>query len=101
DPLGIMTRSFIGPETLLWGNDYPHGDSIFPHSRQVLSEILSDCTPEERWLMTVKNVIELYDLPFPVEGPAQASINAVPTPETKPWRNALPLPEVEIATPMH
>ena len=38
DPLGIMTRDFIGPETLLWGNDYPHGDSVFPHSRQVLAK---------------------------------------------------------------
>ena len=69
DPIGIMTREWIGSETLIWGNDYPHGDSVFPHSQQVLNEILSDCTPEERWQMTVKNVVELYDLPFKLEGP--------------------------------
>ena len=100
DPLGIMTRSFIGTETLLWGNDYPHGDSIFPHSRQVLSEILADCTPEERWQMTVGNVVRLYNLPFELAGPDQASINAVPTPERKTWRNAMPLPETTLATPL-
>jgi hypothetical protein len=100
DPLGIMTRSFIGTETMLWGNDYPHGDSVFPHSRQVLSEILGECTPEERWQMTVKNVVELYHLPFEITGPDQASINAVATPQVKTWRNAMPLPEVTMATPM-
>ncbi len=39
DPLGIMTRDFIGTDTMMWGNDYPHGDSIFPHSQRVLGEI--------------------------------------------------------------
>ncbi|MCH7713538.1 MAG: amidohydrolase [Chloroflexi bacterium] len=90
DPLGIMTRDFIGTETMMWGSDYPHGDSVFPHSMQVLSEILSDCTPEERYQMTVKNVVELYKLPFQLEGPDQATINSIPTPEVKTWRNAMP-----------
>ncbi|HEU5402936.1 MAG TPA: amidohydrolase family protein [Terriglobales bacterium] len=100
DPLGIMTRDFIGTETMMWGNDYPHGDSVFPHSRQVLSEILSDCTDEERWQLTVKNVVDLYDLPFELEGPNQASINAIPTPEVKTWRNAMPLTDVTMSTPL-
>jgi len=90
DPLGIMTRDFIGTSTMMWGSDYPHGDSVFPHSRQVLSEILSDCTPEERYEMTVKNVVELYDLPFQLEGPEQAMVNSIPTPSVKTWRNAMP-----------
>ena len=100
DPLGIMTRDFIGTGTMLWGNDYPHGDSIFPHSQQVLSEILDECTPEERWKMTVKNVVELYDLPFKLEGPEQARINSVPTPSAKTWRNSMPLTQVTTSTPL-
>ena len=64
DAIGIMTRDIIGTNTLLWGNDYPHGDSVFPHSQEVLNRILQDCTPEERYEMTVKNVVKLYDLPF-------------------------------------
>jgi hypothetical protein len=100
DPLGIMTRSFIGTETLLWGNDYPHGDSVFPHSQRVLSEILSDCSPEERWQMTVKNVVELYNLPFDLQGPGQARINSAAIPTSKTWRNAMPLPEVTLSTPL-
>jgi hypothetical protein len=86
-----MTRDFIGTSTMMWGSDYPHGDSIFPHSQQVLSEILSDCTPEERYELTVKNVVELYNLPFELEGPDQAALNSIPTPEVKTWLNAMPL----------
>jgi hypothetical protein len=74
DPIGIRTRDFIGTNTLLWGSDYPHGDSIFPHSQKVLNQILQDCTPEERYEMTVKNVVELYNLPFTLEGPSQAKV---------------------------
>jgi predicted TIM-barrel fold metal-dependent hydrolase len=64
DEIGIKTRDIIGTSTMLWGSDYPHGDSVFPHSQEVLGRILADCTPEERHEMTVKNVVKLYDLPF-------------------------------------
>jgi uncharacterized protein len=66
DDIGIMTRHISGTNTLLWGNDYPHGDSIFPDSQNVLDRILRDCTPEERYEMTARNVVNLYNLPFEV-----------------------------------
>ena len=65
------------------GQRYPHGDSIFPHFQQVLSEIMSDCTPEERYELTVKYVAELYNLPFELEGQEQAALSSIPTPEVK------------------
>ncbi|MHB8573781.1 MAG: amidohydrolase family protein [Dehalococcoidia bacterium] len=66
DEIGIMTRYLSGTNTLMWGSDYPHGDSVFPESQPVLNRIMVDCTPEERYEMTVKNVVELYGLPFEV-----------------------------------
>jgi predicted TIM-barrel fold metal-dependent hydrolase len=66
DEIGVKTRNYSGSSTLMWGSDYPHGDSVFPHSQEVLGRILAECTPEERYEMTVKNVVELYDLPFEV-----------------------------------
>ena len=101
DPLGILTRDYVGVNTLMWGSDYPHGDSIFPHSRQVLSEILDPCSEDERWRMTVKNVVNLYKLPFELEGPQQAMVNHVPAPEVKTWRDALPLTQIDLTTPAH
>jgi predicted TIM-barrel fold metal-dependent hydrolase len=74
DPLGIRSRDFIGTETMLWGNDYPHGDSVFPNSQSVLTNILRDCTRDEIYQMTVKNVVDLYKLPFTLTGPQQSYI---------------------------
>lgn len=64
DDLAVRTRDVIDPSTLLWGSDYPHGDSIFPNSRPTLERILADCTPDERLAMTARNVVDLYQLPF-------------------------------------
>lgn len=64
DDLAVRTRDVIDPKTLLWGSDYPHGDSIFPNSQPTLARILDDCPPDERLAMTAKNVTELYKLPF-------------------------------------
>ena len=72
DPLGIRSRDFIGTNTILWGNDYPHGDSVFPNSQSVLTKLLKDCTREEIYDMTVKNVVDLYKLPFKLTGPQQS-----------------------------
>ena len=41
-------------------------------------------------MLPVKNVVELYDLPFKLEGPSQAAVNSLATPTVKTWRNALP-----------
>ncbi len=66
DEIGVQTRKYSGSSTLMWGSDYPHGDSVFPHSQEVIDRIMVDCTPEERFEMTVQNVVQLYDLPFEV-----------------------------------
>jgi predicted TIM-barrel fold metal-dependent hydrolase len=48
----------------MWGSDYPHGDSVFPDSQGVLDRIMEGVPADERYLMTAKNVVDLYDLPF-------------------------------------
>ena len=35
DEAGVRTRDLIGLECLLWGNDYPHHDAIWPHSMKM------------------------------------------------------------------
>ena len=34
DPLAIEVRHLTGTDCLLWGNDYPHPEGSFPHSRE-------------------------------------------------------------------
>jgi predicted TIM-barrel fold metal-dependent hydrolase len=64
DPIGIRTRDFIGVQNLMWGSDYPHGDSIFPESQPILDSLFSPDEEEDRFTVTVANVVKLYKLPF-------------------------------------
>jgi predicted TIM-barrel fold metal-dependent hydrolase len=62
DEIGILTRHRIGVDRMLWGNDYPHHDSIWPNSRQVIDHIMQDVPENEVKAMTWDNVMRLYDL---------------------------------------
>ena len=62
DTAALRTRDLIGEETLLWGSDYPHTDSTWPCSTQVLDEMFEDYSPETRDKITRTNVAKLYSL---------------------------------------
>ena len=61
DELGIALRHVIGVENILFGSDYPHRESTWPRSRQILSDVLSDCTDEEKHKIGYLNAAQLYD----------------------------------------
>ena len=62
DAVGIRLRDIIGADNLLWGSDYPHAESTFPRSRQILEEILADCTEEEKAKIAGENAARIYNL---------------------------------------
>ena len=62
DALGIRDRHIIGVDNLLWGSDYPHFESTFPKSRQIIDEILTDCTEEEKAKITGGNAARIFRL---------------------------------------
>ena len=64
DEIGIRTRDVVGVENLMWGNDYPHGDSIWPDSQNILDRIFEGVPAEDRYKITAANVCKLYNLPF-------------------------------------
>ena len=64
DRIGLLTRDVIGVDNLMWGSDYPHHDSIFPRSQEVLDQIFEGVSAEDRYRITVANCCELYSLPF-------------------------------------
>ena len=69
DEIGLATADYIGVDNLLWGSDYPHHDSIWPHSQEVLDRIFQrvpeDKREDYRQKMTVDNVCRLYGLALP------------------------------------
>ena len=60
DHLGVRDRHIIGVDNLMWGSDYPHSEGTFPYSRQVLDEILADCTEEEKVKIVGGNAKRVY-----------------------------------------
>ncbi len=62
DALGIRDRDIIGVDSLLWGSDYPHFASTFPRSREIIEEILVDCTEEEKAKIVGSNAARIYHL---------------------------------------
>ena len=62
DKMGIRNRDFIGVDNLLWGSDYPHPESTFPKSHEVIENILRDCTEEEKAKIVGGNAARIYHL---------------------------------------
>lgn len=62
DPYGLRMRDYYGVDGLLWGSDYPHTESTFPRSREILSEILAELTPGEIEKIVSTNVARIYDI---------------------------------------
>ena len=60
DDLGIQLRSRIGVDNLLWGSDYPHAESTFPRSREIVDHLLRDVPEEEKAKIAGGNTACLY-----------------------------------------
>ena len=62
DAVGIRLRDIIGVDNLMWGADYPHPESTWPKSREILAEILADCTEDEKAKIVGQNAARLYKI---------------------------------------
>lgn len=65
DPVGPLTLPYLGYDNLMWSSDYPHQNSTWPHSRQVIARDLAQLAPENRAKLLSGNVRRLYNLPVP------------------------------------
>ena len=48
DAVGIRLRDVIGVDNMMWGSDYPHSESTFPRSREILAGILAGLPADEQ-----------------------------------------------------
>jgi predicted TIM-barrel fold metal-dependent hydrolase len=62
DQPALLTRHLIGEDRLMWGSDYPHTDSTWPCSAEVLNEMFADHSGPARRAITRDNVATLYGL---------------------------------------
>ena len=52
----------IGADNLTWGWDYPHQESTFPRSHEILDRLLAGCTEAERAKIVAGNAARIYSL---------------------------------------
>ena len=60
DELGIRERALVGMDGLCWGSDYPHTESTFPRSQEIMGQRLRDVPPDEQRTIVAGNVARLY-----------------------------------------
>jgi predicted TIM-barrel fold metal-dependent hydrolase len=65
DRIGIRLRDAVGRESLLWASDYPHTDSTWPRSREVIARNFADVPSAELGPIVCENAARLYGLTVP------------------------------------
>ena len=62
DPFAAKFREEIGVDRLMWGSDFPHPSCTFPKTHEVLDEILTGFTSEERTKIVSGNTQRVYNI---------------------------------------
>jgi predicted TIM-barrel fold metal-dependent hydrolase len=65
DRIGIEARERIGVDCLMWASDYPHSDSTWPHSQEVIARDFADVPATERTKIVAGNVARVYGINLP------------------------------------
>jgi predicted TIM-barrel fold metal-dependent hydrolase len=62
DAVGLGQLATIGEDRVMWASDYPHPDSTWPHSQQVIAAQMADLPEPTRRRVTCENARSLYGL---------------------------------------
>lgn len=65
DPSTIDTRYRIGVENIMAEVDYPHGDSTWPDTQEVIGEVWGHLPPAELRAICCENAARIYRHPLP------------------------------------
>jgi len=65
DPIGIQLRDWMGIDSFLWGNDYPHIEGSWPHSETAIKSWAKDLTREETAKIIGLNAAKLFNIEVP------------------------------------
>jgi predicted TIM-barrel fold metal-dependent hydrolase len=58
----MAEAGLIAPSQLMWANDYPHSDSTWPYSQDMLAAQTASLPEHERAMILGGNAVELYNL---------------------------------------
>ena len=64
DRAAIASRHIIGIDRLMWSSDFPHSDSTWPDSQQMIDEQMGDIPIDEQRLILHDNAARMYGFPL-------------------------------------
>jgi predicted TIM-barrel fold metal-dependent hydrolase len=78
DAAGLELRHRVGVDSITWECDYPHSDSTWPHSPELLSKSLSGIPDDEVEKMTHLNAMRVFQFdPFAVRPREKCTVRAL------------------------
>jgi predicted TIM-barrel fold metal-dependent hydrolase len=78
DPHGVKSRAEVGVEKMMWECDYPHSDTTWPKSPEVLWRSLEDVPDAEINAITHENAMRAYNFePFKHKPKAECTVAAL------------------------
>ena len=78
DRAGIELRHKVGIDRMTWECDYPHSDSTWPHSADLLAHSLEGVPDDEIDKITHLNAMKIYQFdPFSIRPREQCTVGAL------------------------
>lgn len=62
DPAGVQLRDWYGTNNAIWGSDFPHQESDYPHSLEEIDDNFKGVPDDVRYRMTCGNAMEFFHL---------------------------------------
>ncbi len=62
DVVGVELRYKIGVDKVMWAADFPHGSGDWPHSMEVVDEMMAGVPDDERYAMLAGNAVNFLHL---------------------------------------
>jgi predicted TIM-barrel fold metal-dependent hydrolase len=77
-PRDVAGREVVGVDHILWGNDYPHYEGCFPHSRENMRLAFSGLDPGEVRQILGENAARLYGFDLEALRPLAERVGITP-----------------------
>jgi hypothetical protein len=65
DRPGVLARRELATAMITWGSDYPHTESTFPRSRDIVDRLLAGVDERERAAITFDTTARIYGFAAP------------------------------------
>jgi predicted TIM-barrel fold metal-dependent hydrolase len=62
NPVGVRMRHELNIDRLMWANDFPHAETDWPNSREVIKNVFKDVPEDEKHKMLAGNFMEFFHL---------------------------------------